>query len=660
MSFLHSAKNSIKANGFCGALRVYKNHLKIKNFYKQYGDVKDIVSDDVASEVYDSDYQNNADFSEYKSFVKPLAFYLPQFHTIPENDAWWGEGFTEWTNTRKCEPRFNKHYQPREPHDDIGYYNLEDVNVLKSQAELAKSHGIYGFCFYHYWFSGKRLLEKPVDILLDHPEIDINFLLCWANENWTKAWDGQSNNVLIKQNYAKSDPEQFIDDLQKYINDPRYIKIDSKPVILIYNCSEIPNVKATFSKMRKRAKETGIGEILIWACRTHHTTAQTLKITDYIDAEVEFPPHNTALDVLKEDSITTNERSNIYNYNKLVQFVTGRYNEEKSKKPVYRTVMAAWDNSCRRKDNYTVYCGFSLKSFYRWVRAAVENASSLKENERFIFVNAFNEWAEGTYLEPDKKYGYANINTFSRALFGLPLNKPATVLTKTEPENVTAPKIAVQAHITSIDVLSQIIGHIEKIPFNFDLFVSTDTPQKLQFIKNSFAQKCPNISLNTESFENTKDDILPLVLQMKSVYKNYDVLCHINSKKSAFTVDGQNLRSYLYDNLLGNSEKIAAIIKEFNLNTSLGLAFLKALTPKEQSGWADNREATEQLLNYLKISSATPSNTAFADMHMFWANPKSLATLFESDITESAALPFSLRFVATYNKFECSEFCFKD
>lgn len=648
MSFFSRAVNTFKSNGLSGSVKVYKNFLRIKAFNKKYGD-NNLPTDDVFSDYnpFDCEYQNDRAFDEFKSSVKPLAFFLPQFHAIPENNEWWGEGFTEWTNTKKCEPRFENHYQPRTPHSNIGYYNLDDVNVLKRQAEFAKRHGIYGFCFYHYWFSGKRLLEKPVDMLLAHPEIDINFLLCWANENWTKAWDGQQQSILIKQNYTKSDPEQFIDDLKKYIDDERYIKVNGKPVILIYNCAEIPNVKKVLLKMRKRALENGTGEILIWSCRTHSTTADTLKITDYIDAEVEFPPHNTAFDFLKVNEISTAQRSNIYNYQKLAKFVTNSYNKD-SKKPIYRTVMTAWDNSCRRKDNYTVYYGFSIKSFYDWVKAAVQDAiAKLKEEERFIFVNAFNEWAEGTYLEPDEKYGYANINAFSCALFDLPLLKPAVSIKTAAPDTVNAPKIAVQAHITSINSLSFVIDKIKDFPFDFDLFISTDTPQKQQFIKNSFAQKCGDISLKIDVFESATG-LLPAVLQMKDKYKNYELLCHIQTPKA-----DNKKRDYLFSLSLGSPEQIAGIVNEFNQNLKLGLLFPEI--SENEMFWNNKRATTEQMLLKLNISPATDEKIVFPADHTFWARTDAIKQIFTDEYDASTfceVLAHSIKFISSYNGYD--------
>lgn len=372
--------------------------------------------------LYDSEYQDDIDFYGQTSEIKPVAFYLPQFHTFPENDAWWGHGFTEWTNTKKAVPRFDGHYQPRVPHRDIGYYKLDDAKVIRQQAILAKNHGIYGFAFYYYWFSGKRLMEKPIDLLLEHPEIDIHFCLCWANENWTRAWDGGESEILMEQDYTRQDAENFISDIRKYIMDARYIRVDNKPVILVYNADEIKNVKKVFQTWREYAVKEGVGEICIWICQTK-STAKVLGISRYIDAEVEFPPHNMRWKqmYINQIRLTEGKEAILCDYHKQVQGIVARMKKTRKsakQKPLYYCCMLGWDNAARRMNGWTSYLYFSLEDFYRWVNEIVQQTrKNHAANTRFFFINAWNEWAEGTYLEPDEKFGYASINTFSKALY---------------------------------------------------------------------------------------------------------------------------------------------------------------------------------------------------------------------------------------------------
>ena len=368
---------------------------------------------------YNSKYQDNVDFSNYKTDIKTIAFYLPQYHTFKENDEWWGKGFMEWTNTKKSEPRFDGHYQPRTPHKDFGYYTLDNKETIMKQVRLAKEHGLYGFCFYYYWFSGKRLMEKPLDIFLKNKDIDFPFCLCWANENWTRAWDGLNKDVLISQKYSKSDYKKFIEDVKKYIDDKRYIKIDNKPVILVYNPKEIPDFEELVINWRKYAKEIGIGDIYIMSkCEL---ADNSYKNSTFVDAEFDFPPHGIGH---KETAITGLPSPKIFNYEKIVDDIEHLYREHYTLRPFYYTCTMGWDNSARRKDGYTIYYNYSLNAFYKWLRILINETRKRNDEEnRFLFINAWNEWAEGTYLEPDEKYGYANINTLSKAIFDLELEE---------------------------------------------------------------------------------------------------------------------------------------------------------------------------------------------------------------------------------------------
>lgn len=592
----------------------------------------------------DSEYQDNVDYSSRSTDVKALAFYLPQYHTFPENDKWWGKDFTEWTNVRNGESGFDGHYQPRVPHPDFGYYDLTDSSVLRKQAKLAAQHGIYGFCFYYYWFSGKRLMEKPLDLLLEHPEIELKYCLCWANENWTRAWDGQNKKILMKQNYSKEDDLNFIPDFKKYIDDKRYIRIQGKPLILVYNPAQIPNCQRSFQSWRKVAQDLGIGEILIWTCQTCNHTADSLHITDYIDAEVEFPPHNMwwrTAEIRNAD--LGGKRAFLYSYPKIAEEAVSRLKiREQRKAPIYHACMLAWDNASRRKDCWFTYCGFSLKSLYHWVVSLVKEArKEFKPEERFIFINAWNEWGEGTYLEPDEKYGYANINTVSKALMGLPLqdnfkiiHKQDTALEKEEFRKDSRFGIAVQIHIYYVDVLDEMISYLNQIPYSFDCYVSTDTKEKQNRIKKIMLKKCKSRKLYVEVFENRGRDVAPLLMQMKERIFKYDYICHIHSKKTIANDYGSEWRKYNYEHLLGNSAYLKRIFYLFETQPNIGIWIPETYPVLElQAEWGGNRTGAAKLLHKLNIEMDLPGKPVFPVGNMFWARTDAVRKLFAYGFT---------------------------
>lgn len=399
-------------------LRLYV-FINKKKEEKEFGEV--IPSMNVTMPYYDSWYQADEDFSKCNTEVKPIAFYLPQYHQFPENDMWWGEGFTDWCNTQKAIPQYKNQYLPRVPHSDIGYYDLTEIENLKKQVILAKKHGVWGFCFYYYWFSGKKLMERPIDLLLMHPEIELNFCLCWANENFTRAWDGDAKSILMQQEYSVKDPCMLIHDMKRFILDERYIKVDGKPLLIIYNMSQIPKPKFFLKELRKHSITEGIGELYICSCQTT-CTAKELCIEEFIDAEIQFPPHNMRWNSIRinEEQIEGASGALLFNYSLLVKYAVHKmYHRHRSQIPLFYCCMMGWDNTARRKTGWTSYINYSLKDFYTWTKEIVDKTRQEHNKEtRIFFVNAWNEWAEGTYLEPDKRYGYANINTFSRALFG--------------------------------------------------------------------------------------------------------------------------------------------------------------------------------------------------------------------------------------------------
>lgn len=345
--------------------------------------------------------------------AKLIAFYLPQFHQIQENDEWWGEGFTEWTNVKPAEPLFAGHEQPRKP-GELGYYDLSTPDVQKRQIELARLYGIHGFCFYFYWFGGKRLLEKPVENWLENPDLDLPFCLCWANENWSRRWDGLDQEVLIAQKHSESDDLAFIQEISRYLSDSRYIRVDGKPLLLVYRPSLLPSPRETVARWRKWCRENGVGEIFL----AYTQSFENADPAEYgFDAAVEFPPNNagpvdltTSVQPFSQDFGAT-----VYDWTSVAR-TADQY--EQSEYLKFRTVCPGWDNTARRKKNATVFVNNTPDRYENWLVAAIDDTieSTSGTNDRLIFVNAWNEWAEAAYLEPDAVNGYAYLQATRNAL----------------------------------------------------------------------------------------------------------------------------------------------------------------------------------------------------------------------------------------------------
>jgi hypothetical protein len=358
--------------------------------------------------------------------LRAIAMYLPQFHPIPENDEWWGKGFTEWRNVTKAKPLFNDHYQPHLP-ADLGFYDLRLAEAREAQAELAKEYGIYGFCYYHYWFNGKRVLERPFQEVFETGKPDFPFMLCWANENWTRVWDGGGKHILLEQRYSLEDDVQHITSLIPYFKDSRYIKIDGKPVFAVYSASRIPDVSQTIRVWREVAQKHGIElyicqfESLGGAVNNPHEVG--------FDASIEFQPHG-ALDEYKsknrlektlrdEISVSTLTKSVRYRLskkyrekfasNEVVEFyevmMSLALNSPAPNYKRYPCVTPGWDNSSRRKKGYMILKNSTPILFKHWLQSVVNTFKPYSKEENFVFINAWNEWAEGNHLEPCLKWG---------------------------------------------------------------------------------------------------------------------------------------------------------------------------------------------------------------------------------------------------------------
>ena len=337
--------------------------------------------------------------------IKTIAWYLPQFHTFKENDEWWGKGFTEWTNVKKAVPLYEGHYQPRVPHEDISYYDLSDINVMRKQVEIAKNYGLYGFCFYHYDFSGKRLMEKVVDNYIKCKDIDFNFCLSYANENWTRKWDGSENEILIKQDYSEKDDKNFIESLQIYFDDERYIKIDGKPILLVYKPFIFPDINKTTEIWRNyQIKNTGKDLFLIFTCSGMFDKSKYNPNHFGFDEYVDFTIHN----VMYRRKIRLNGDANVISYREYVRGIVDSDISIDVKS--YKDLFLLWDNSPRTKKHH-ILDNFSFDLYREWIKYNIKyTRENFKEDRRFMFINAWNEWGEGTYLEPDEKNGYTALN----------------------------------------------------------------------------------------------------------------------------------------------------------------------------------------------------------------------------------------------------------
>ncbi len=345
--------------------------------------------------------------------VRLIAFYLPQFHAIPENNKWWGDGFTEWTNVKSASPQFAGHYQPRQP-GKLGYYDLEDIEVMKQQTELAKHYGIAGFCFYFYWFAEKRLLEKPVLQYLKNNNIEQPFCLCWANENWSRRWDGLNDKILIAQNHSPEDDLAFIKYISKYLKDPRYIRINDKPLLLVYRPSLLPAAEETALRWRAWCSANGIGEIYI----AYTQSFEAVDPERYgFDAAIEFPPNNSAPPLITDRIPERHEdfRGQIYDWRIFPQR-SKRY--EQPEYTLFRGVCPSWDNTARLKNKGSVFLYNSPGEYQQWLTNAIFDTAARfkKKDERLVFVNAWNEWAEGAYLEPDQRFGHSYLEATCEAL----------------------------------------------------------------------------------------------------------------------------------------------------------------------------------------------------------------------------------------------------
>lgn len=359
--------------------------------------------------------------------LRNIAIYLPQFHPIPENDTWWGKGFTEWTNVVKAKPRFKGHYQPQLP-SDLSYYDLRLSEARLAQEALAKQYQVHGFCYYHYWFNGKRLLQQPLDEKLKNPKEDLPFMMCWANENWARNWDGGNHQLLLKQEYSEDDDRLHIQTLIPYFKDERYIKVNGKPIFIFYKPEFFPDMAKTIQIFREEARKANLELYLCWFERSQWIGKKSIELG--LDAAIEFQPftrnHKAVIQKTRSNYLLSKKylhRQSLRVAHKVkrslrkdkgdVMIDYKTYVDVDLASPpkdykCYPCVCPGWDNSSRRAGiKATIFTDSTPEVFQHWYKQKKQQFTPFSEEENFMYINAWNEWAEGNHLEPCHKWGHS-------------------------------------------------------------------------------------------------------------------------------------------------------------------------------------------------------------------------------------------------------------
>lgn len=358
--------------------------------------------------------------------AKLLAYYLPQFHAIAENDEWWGRGFTEWTAIARGMPRFAGHYQPRIPRD-LGHYSLDDSETMRRQIAMARDGGLFGFVHYFYWFNGRRLLERPIEAMLADPSLDFPFCLMWANENWTRRWDGSDQSVLISQDWHDADEPALVDCFARHFRDPRYIRLVGRPVLMVYRPALIPDTIVTVARWRRLFHDRhGEDPILLMSQSFNATDPRDFGF----DGAIEFPPHKVigglALQNPSLSYFDPGASAQVYAYDDVV---VASLAEPVPAFPQIKTLVPGWDNDARRQGAGLVIHGATPAKYGAWLGALIARAQENRFfGETIVAVNAWNEWAEGAYLEPDVHFGAAFLNATSRAVTSVSATAPGLLL----------------------------------------------------------------------------------------------------------------------------------------------------------------------------------------------------------------------------------------
>ena len=550
--------------------------------------------------------------------VKLIAFYLPQFHPIPENDKWWGKGFTEWTNVTKAIPQFLGHYQPKLP-GDLGFYDLRIPEVIHQQVTLARKYGIHGFCFHYYWFSGRRLLEKPLRMFIES-KTDFPFCICWANENWTRRWDGSDDEILISQPHHFENDKDFINDILPLLNDVRYVKINGRPIIIIYRPGLLEEPEKILNYWRETCKGNGVENPFIIG-------AQTFGFQDPtplgFDAAIEFPPHNEFYTKVNDrfEILNKSYSGSIYDYREMIQRSLG--------KPVpnyllFRTLAPSWDNDARKPGNGHSFADSGPALYNIWLEGLCRQVLKNADSEPMVFVNAWNEWAEGAYLEPDRRYGYANLIATYKAI------KSASSIFLMDRSGQRLRTLrkrssnAIILHVFYWEIFAEMAASVRQLPEPADVYVSV--PEIHSGHISEVFEVFPEAAVMV--VENRGRDIAPFLAIFREIADwGYERILKLHTKKSSHREDGGQWREDILSKLVQSPDAVRTIAEVFKQSPGLGIVGPSGHVVHKSFYWGSNKDLTLRLANQVGIQADERTGFHFVAGSMFWFRPEALKSI---------------------------------
>jgi lipopolysaccharide biosynthesis protein len=541
-----------------------------------------------------------------------VAFYLPQFHTIPENDEWWGKGFTEWRNVTRALPQFEGHYQPKLP-GDLGFYDLRNVEVMHEQARLAREYGISAFCFYFYWFGGKTLLETPLRNWLNDKTIDLKFCLCWANEKWTRTWDGRGDEILIDQKHSPEDDIAFIEHVAEYMRDPRYLRVDGKPLLIVYRPGQLPEADATAARWRTWCAEAGIGPIELAYVQSFDSVSPR---SIGFDAAIEFPPNASGVSEVasKQTLINPAFSGKVRDWNEMARYFESR---EAPQYVCYPAVNPSWDNQSRRPGSGLAYVQSSPDGYRRWLNHAITRAGVGRQTQLPVFINAWNEWSESATLEPDTRHGYAWLHATRESL-----RRHTVVSTPTR-------RPCVIVHAWYPDILQDLLDKLQSVCPDCRLIITT-SPERENEIKQVMSN-CRFDNAEVCIFENRGRDILPFLSAASRLrLEGEDIVLKLHTKRSPHLLDGDAWREQLVRDLIGG-DQYTETLSMLHGNPDIGVvAPQRSLVPLSQNIGA-NSSAIRRLAGRAGIERSL-EDVRFIAGSMFWIRLSALAPLLNSNL----------------------------